>query len=136
MRRAFESDQDGSIREAFADASGAAQEWAEATRPACSAEQNADNNGDGITNDRPSGLQRNTVPGPGFINLDLNVAHDFVLFKSRKEAQKLSVSLSSFNVLNHRNDLTYVGVITSPFFGSAVQSQPPRRIQLGLQYNF
>jgi hypothetical protein len=96
----------------------------------------ADNNGDGITNDRPAGVQRNTVPGPGFINLDLNVAHDFLLFKSRKEAQKLSVSLSSFNVLNHRNDLTYVGVITSPFFGSAVQSQPPRRIQLGLQYNF
>jgi hypothetical protein len=96
----------------------------------------ADNNGDGITNDRPSGVQRNTVPGPGFINLDLNVAHDFLLFKSRKEARKLSVSLSSFNVLNHRNDLTYVGVITSPFFGSAVQSQPPRRIQLGLQYNF
>ena len=96
----------------------------------------ADNNGDGITNDRPPGLQRNTIAGPGFINLDLNVAHDFVLFKSRKEARKLSVSLSSFNVLNHRNDLTYVGVITSPFLGSAVQAQPPRRIQLGLQYNF
>jgi Carboxypeptidase regulatory-like domain len=96
----------------------------------------ADNNGDGITNDRPLGQPRNTLPGPGFINLDLNIAHDFVLFKSRKEAPKLSVSLSSFNVLNHRNDLTYVGVITSPFFGRAVQAQPPRRIQLGLQYTF
>ena len=96
----------------------------------------ADNNGDGITNDRPAGSPRNTLHGPGFINLDLNVAHDFVLFKSRKEAPKLSVSLSSFNVLNHRNDLTYVGVITSPFFGSAVQAIPPRRIQLGLQYTF
>jgi hypothetical protein len=96
----------------------------------------ADNNGDGITNDRPQTLPRNTLPGPGFINLDLNVAHDFVLFKSRKDAPKLSISLSSFNVLNHRNDLTYVGVITSPFFGRAVQAQPPRRLQLGLQYKF
>ena len=96
----------------------------------------SDNNGDGITNDRPVGLPRNTLHGPGFINLDVNVAHDFVLFKARKEAPKLSVSLSSFNVLNHTNDLTYVGVITSPFFGSAVQAQPPRRIQLGLQYTF
>lgn len=96
----------------------------------------SDNNGDGIANDRPGGLSRNTLHGPGFINLDLNVAHDFVLFKSRKEAPKLSVSLSSFNVLNHRNDLTYVGVITSPFFGRAVQAHPPRRIQLGVQYTF
>jgi Carboxypeptidase regulatory-like domain len=96
----------------------------------------ADNNRDGITNDRPPGLPRNTLHGPGLINLDLNVAHDFALFKSRKEAPKLSVSLSSFNVLNHRNDLTYVGVTTSPFFGRAVQAQPPRRIQLGLQYKF
>ena len=96
----------------------------------------ADNNGDGISNDRPVGLPRNTLHGPGFINLDVNLAHDFLLFKSRKEAPKLSVSLSSFNVLNHRNDLTYVGVVTSPFFGSAVQAQPPRRIQLGLQYTF
>jgi TonB dependent receptor len=96
----------------------------------------ADNNHDGITNDRPAGLPRNTLHGPGLINLDLNVAHDFVLFKSRKEAPKLSVSLSSFNVLNHTNDLTYIGVITSPFFGRGVQAQPPRRIQLGLQYKF
>ena len=95
-----------------------------------------DNNGDGVTNDRPLGLARNALPGPGFINLDLNVAHDFVLSKSRKEAPKLSVSLSAFNVLNHRNDLTYVGVITSPFFGRAVQAQPPRRLQFGLQYTF
>jgi hypothetical protein len=88
----------------------------------------ADNNGDGIANDRPSGLQRNTIAGPSFVNVDLNVAHDFVLFKSEKEARKLSVSLSSFNVLNHRNDVTYVGVIASPFFGNALQSQPPRRV--------
>jgi hypothetical protein len=96
----------------------------------------ADNNHDGIINDRPTWLPRNTLHGPGLINLDLNVAHDFVLFKSRKDAPKLSVSLSSFNVINHRNDVTYIGVISSPFFGRAVEAQPPRRMQLGLQYKF
>ncbi len=96
----------------------------------------ADDNRDGIANDRPTGLPRNTLGGPGLINLDLSIAHDFVLFKSRKETPKLSVSLSSFNVLNHRNNVTYVGVISSPFFARAVQAQPPRRMQLALQYTF
>jgi hypothetical protein len=96
----------------------------------------SDNNHDGVTNDRPPGVPRNALHGPGLVNLDLNLAHDFVLSKSRKEAPTLTVSLNSFNVLNHRNDVTYVGVITSPFFGRAVQAQPPRRMQLDLQFKF
>jgi len=81
-------------------------------------------------------VQRNLLHGPGFINLDLKVGHDFTLSKARKEARTLTVSLNSFNVLNHRNDVTYVGVITSPFFGQAVQAQPPRRMQLEIQFKF
>ena len=96
----------------------------------------ADNNRDGIVNDRPAGVLRNTMPGPGMIELDLNLAHDFVLSKSRKEARTLTVALNSFNVLNHVNDMTYVGVITSPFFGHAVAALPPRRMQLDLQFKF
>ena len=96
----------------------------------------SDNNHDGITNDRPSGLPRNTLHGPGLVNLDINVAHDFVLSKARKEARTLTVSLDSFNILNHKNDITYVGIITSPFFGQAVQAQPPRRMQVNLQFKF
>jgi hypothetical protein len=96
----------------------------------------SDNNRDGITNDRPTGVPRNILHGPSLVNLDLNIAHDFVLSKSRKEAPTLTVSLNSFNILNHKNDVTYVGVITSPFFGRAVQAQPPRRIQLDLQFKF
>ena len=96
----------------------------------------SDNNHDGIVNDRPDGLTRNTLHGPGFINLDLNVSHDFVLSKKRKEARTLTVTLNSFNVLNHQNDVTFVGVITSPFFGHAVAALPPRRMQLNLEYKF
>jgi hypothetical protein len=96
----------------------------------------ADNNRDGIINDRPAGVLRNTMPGPGMIELDLNLAHDFVLSKSRKEARTLTVALNSFNVLNHVNDMTYLGIITSPFFGHAVAALPPRRMQLDVQFKF
>jgi hypothetical protein len=96
----------------------------------------SDDNHDGITNDRPGGVSRNTLPGPGLINLDLSVAHDFLLSKSPEHAKKFTVSLNSFNVLNHPNDVTYVGVITSPFFRQAVQAQPPRRFQFDAQFKF
>lgn len=95
-----------------------------------------DDNRDGITNDRPPGVPRNTIHGPGLVNLDLNAAHDFVFAKSRKEPLTLTMALNSFNVLNHRNDVTYVGVITSPFFGRGVQAKPPRRMQLNLEFKF
>ena len=96
----------------------------------------ADNNHDGIVNDRPLGVARNTMPGPGLINLDLNLSHDFALSKKKKESKVLAVTLNSFNILNHPNYLTYVGTITSPLFGLPVAAQPPRRMQLDLQFKF
>ena len=96
----------------------------------------ADNNHDGIINDRPPGVARNTLPGPGTINLDLNLSHDFPLSKRKHETRVLSVALNSFNVLNHPNYLTYIGTISSPLFGQPVAAQPPRRMQLDLQFKF
>jgi hypothetical protein len=96
----------------------------------------SDNNHDGVVNDRPPGYAHNSMPGPGLINLDLNAEHDFALSRKSKEARTLTVSLNAFNVLNHTNDVTYVGVITSQYFGHAVAAQPPRRIQLDLQFKF
>jgi hypothetical protein len=96
----------------------------------------SDNNHDGVINDRPAGVPRNTLYGPSYINLDLNAADDFVFAKSRKEPLTLTAALNSFNVLNHKNDLTYVGVITSPFFGRGVQAWPARRMQLNLEFKF
>ena len=74
--------------------------------------------------------------GPGYIDLDLNLAHDFVLTKTGKEGPVATLSVNSFNVLNHANDVTYVGVVSSPFFGHAVAAQPPRRLQLDLEFKF
>jgi hypothetical protein len=96
----------------------------------------SDDNHDGVVNDRPSGFTRNILHGPGLINLDLNLSHDFVLSKKRKEARTLTASLNSFNILNHQNDVTFIGVIRSPFFGQAVAALPPRRMQLNLEFKF
>jgi len=99
----------------------------------------ADDNGDGVVNDRPLGRARNTLHGPGLINLDLNVSHDFT-FKPKSDKQKdvptLTVSINSFNILNHPNYVTFVGVVTSPFFGQPVAANPPRRTQLNLEFKF
>src|SRR5579863_4490708 len=96
----------------------------------------ADDNHDGIINDRPTGIGRNTMYGPGTINLDLSLSHDFPLSKRKKENRSLSVALNSFNALNHPNYLTYIGTISSPLFGQPVAAQPPRRMQLDVQFKF
>jgi hypothetical protein len=96
----------------------------------------ADDNHDGIYNDRPLSLARNTMHGPGLINLDLNIERDFLFVKGKKEGPTLTVGLNSFNVLNHQNDVTYVGIKSSRYFGQAVSALPPRRMQLNLQFKF
>ena len=99
----------------------------------------ADDNHDGIYNDRPilpAAFARNTMHGPGLINLDLNVEHDFLFVKGKKEGPALTVGLNAFNVLNHQNDATYVGVLSSVYFGKGVSALPPRRMQLNLQFKF
>jgi hypothetical protein len=94
-----------------------------------------DNNHDGLPIDRPAGVPRNLMHGPTYINLDLNLAHD-IHFTKGKEGPGATISINSFNVLNHQNDLTYVGVIASPFFGHAIAAQPPRMLQLNLEFKF
>jgi hypothetical protein len=96
----------------------------------------SDNNNDGLPLDRPVGVPRNSLDGPGYIDLDLNLSHDFILTKDGKKGPRATLAINSFNVLNHENDITYVGVVTSPFFGRPVAAQPPRRMQLDLQFKF
>ena len=95
-----------------------------------------DDNHDGILNDRPAGVPRNSMAGPGLINLDLNLSHDFPLSKANKETRVFTVSLNSFNVINHPNYVTYIGAVSSPLFGKPVAAQPPRRMQLDVQFKF
>jgi hypothetical protein len=95
-----------------------------------------DDNRDGLAIDRPAGVPRNSMHGPSYISLDLNLGHDFPLTKEGAKGPTASVTLNSFNVLNHPNDMSYIGVVGSPFFGKAVAAQPPRRMQLNIEFKF
>jgi hypothetical protein len=95
-----------------------------------------DDNRDGLAIDRPAGVPRNTMHGPSYLDLDLNVAHEFPLTKEGSKGPSATLTLNSFNVLNHPNDMTYIGVVGSPFFGQAVAAQPPRMMQLNLEFKF
>jgi len=95
-----------------------------------------DENHDGLPLDRPAGVPRNSFHGPGYLNLDLNLSHTTLLKRKEKESPALTLTLNSFNVLNHVNPVTYVGVASSPFFGHPVASQPSRRMQLNVAFRF
>jgi hypothetical protein len=92
---------------------------------------------DGVANDRPPGVRRNSLQGPGYADLDLRWSRDFFLAKSKKEKGPMfSVGIDAFNVLNRVNFVTFVGNLSSPFFGQAVAAQPPRRLQLSARIKF
>jgi hypothetical protein len=96
-----------------------------------------DGNHDGIANDRPQGVSRNAGHGPGFIGLDVRWFREFRFRPAAKDKSlSATLSLDAFNILNRTNYTTYVGSLSSPFFGRAVVAQPPRRIQIGMRFQF
>jgi hypothetical protein len=93
--------------------------------------------GDDLFNSRPTGVARNTETNPGYVDVDMRWGHDFHLTPSKDEdAPKLGVSAGGFNVLNHVNGGGIDNVITSTSFGEITSAAPPRRIQLGMRFEF
>ena len=96
-----------------------------------------DDNNDGLALDRPVGVRRNSLEGPGYLGLDLRVSKDFALNPSKKDkSPKISAALDAFNIINRVNYSGYIGNQSSPFFGRAVASQPARRLQLSMRFAF
>ncbi len=96
-----------------------------------------DNNKDSFALDRPAGVGRNTLPGPGYAQLDLRWGREFALTKGKKDdGPKLAVKVDAFNVFNRVNYAGFVGNQRSPFFGQAVAARPARRMQFSLSFNF
>ena len=96
-----------------------------------------DDNRDSLAADRPAGIRRNTLPGPGNITLDVRAARSFPLDSSKKDkSPAVTLSLESFNLLNRTNYASYVGNLSSPFFGRPVAAFPARRLQAGLRFRF
>lgn len=76
---------------------------------------------------------RNIIPGPG------NALFDFALYRrfSINEGRTIEFRAESFNLFNHPNygiPLFYPDF--GPFFGRIVASGEPRRIQLGVRFDF
>jgi outer membrane receptor protein involved in Fe transport len=92
----------------------------------------------GTANARPAGVSRNSLQGPGYVDLDLRWSRELSLIKGKKkdEGVKGTIAIDAFNVLNKVNYVSYVGNLRSPFFGQAVAAQPPRRLQLSFRLKF
>jgi hypothetical protein len=103
----------------------------------------SDDNGDGVANDRPQGVTRNTGDGPGFVQTDLRISKLFTFFKGPlnedgdvSSFRKMEISFDAFNVFNHTNLTNIIGQISSPRFGQATSALQGRTIQMSLRFNF
>jgi hypothetical protein len=93
--------------------------------------------GDGLFNTRPDGVGRNTQTGPSYVDLDLRWGHDFAITPNKDEdAPRLGFSAGAFNMLNHVNDSGIDTVVTSASYREVTAVSPPRRIQLGMRFEF
>ena len=99
-----------------------------------------DDNGDGHAKDRPADVTRNTGQGPDFFQIDLRVSKGWAvkrLFggdgKSQGEAQLV---VDAYNLTNRVNYFQYIGVMTSPYFGTANSAKQARSLQFAVKYRF
>jgi hypothetical protein len=89
----------------------------------------------GYANARPPGVPRNSLQGAAVAELDLRWSHVFLL-RHKKEGPRFTIALDAFNAVNRVNYFTYVGDLSSPFFGQPVTAKPPRRLQISGRFEF
>jgi hypothetical protein len=119
-----------------------------------------DDNGDGIFNDRPAGVERNSLRGSGQLTVNANFGYVFAFGRS-KVAQppligvfgggaatqvrtvdlgnaryRLQFFVQAFNLTNRRNYLGYSGVQSSKFFSQPTTVSGMRKIDFGINLSF
>jgi len=93
--------------------------------------------GDSLFNARPDGVERNSETMPSYVDVDLRWGHDFAFTTNKADdAPRLGFSAGAFNVLNHENPSGIDTVSTSSSFGEITSVNSPRRIQLGMRFEF
>lgn len=124
-----------------------------------------DDNGDTVSNDRPSGIGRNsgrgrtqadvaarlgwsigfgarpaTGPGSGpqgrTRGEDGNPLAGLGAGLDLTKRYNVEISLQAFNLLNRTNAINIAGVQTSPFFGLPTSAALPRRLEIGVRMSF
>jgi hypothetical protein len=129
------------------------------TAPAYTLLTGRDDNGDGIFNDRPTGVGRNTLRADGSTNVNLFLAYNVAfgrtaplppgigIFGGGNAAQvrtfdvgtaryRLQFFVQGQNLTNQRNYQGYSGTLTSPFFGRPTTVRDMRKIDAGIAINF
>ena len=93
--------------------------------------------GDALFNTRPDGVAPYTERVPSYVDLDLRWGHDFAFTANKADdAPRLGLSAGAFNLLNHQNPSSIDTVQTSPEFSEVTAVYPPRRLQLGMRFEF
>jgi hypothetical protein len=97
-----------------------------------------DDNGDGITNDRPAGERRNAHYGPGFRNVGLNISKSFPIGGGTNGSSRKSLTFSASmdNAFNMTNLSNPVSALSSNSFGRSVSASDPREIEATLRFQF
>jgi hypothetical protein len=114
-----------------------------------------DDNGDGVFNDRPSGVGRNTLYASGQTTVNVFVAYQFAFGRTAPQPPgigvfgggnaatvrtfdlgtaryRLQVFVQGQNLTNAVNYLGYSGTRTSPFFGKPTAVREMRKIDVGV----
>jgi hypothetical protein len=119
-----------------------------------------DDNGDGIFNDRPAGVGRNTLRASGQTTVNILAGYNFAfgrssaplppgigIFGSGAAAQvrtvdqgaaryRMQLFIQAQNVTNESNYLGYSGTLTSLFFGRPTSVSGMRKIDAGINLSF
>ena len=129
------------------------------TAPAYTLLTGRDDNSDGVFNDRPAGVGRNTLQAAGQTTLNVAVGYRFAFgrtaplppgigvfggggaaqvrtFDQGNARYRLEVVVSAQNLTNQANYLGYSGTLTSPFFGKPTAVADMRKIDAGINLTF
>jgi hypothetical protein len=129
------------------------------TGPAYTLLTGRDDNGDGVFNDRPAGVGRNTLRASGQTTVNVFLAYQFAFgrtaplppgigvfggggaaqvrtFDQGNARYRLQVYVQAQNLTNQANYLGYSGTLTSPFFGKPTTVNAMRKIDAGLSLTF
>jgi len=77
-------------------------------------------------------LGRNTVIGPGLVNLDLVLVKTFYI----REGLRLELRAEAFNIANHPNYSVIGRILNDPTFGRVLSQLDPRQLQFGAKVVF
>jgi hypothetical protein len=105
-----------------------------------------DDNQDGVINDRPAGVGKNTVYGPHYFDVSFNFSKAVQLSRggaattpargNTPSGPQMNVFANLNNAFNMTHRGTPSGVMTSPFFMKSFNATSPRQIEVGMRFQF